>query len=365
MCVLVPLYSCFLENPGSSPPVTATTTSYQGYDGHCTCNVNVRDVPTSSLFPSSTSSATCTPDEAMKLKLQQLEAIVNNKIQDILTDNSALKQQVAALQQQVTQVQGISSELQCARATAVSIGNDVTNLLNHVLISNSTIQQRHCIPVIMFSVNGSNTSLPRDCLEVYARNHTRPGLYEVQPDQSPVTFKAWCEDGWTVLQRHIDNSVDFASKYWDDYLMGFSDPRNSNFWLGLEHMHYISAQNNYTLRINMTGYTGKQYWAQYEDFTVDSEVNNFSLTVSNYTGNYKDGFANSTGDFETGDHGHSNCIDKTSGGWWVVRCVPFDTNLNNMIPMTSQQTRICLRWAGRCMSSSVMKIIPTSSLSYL
>lgn len=109
------------------------------------------------------------------LQLQQLETIVNNKIQDILTENAALKQQVAALQQQVTQVQGISSELQCARANAVSIGNDVTNLLNHVLLGNSTIQQRHCIPVITFSVNGSNTSLPRGnkpflCKHVYDCN---------------------------------------------------------------------------------------------------------------------------------------------------------------------------------------------------
>lgn len=52
-------------------------------------------------------------------------------------------------------------------------------------------------------------NISSDCVEVLARNQTAPGVYKLQADGSPLVFSAYCEDGWTFIQRHFDNSENF------------------------------------------------------------------------------------------------------------------------------------------------------------
>lgn len=65
--------------------------------------------------------------------------------------------------------------------------------------------------------------------------------------------------------------------------MGFGTP-DGDYWMGLEHVHFMTSQNNYTLRTNMTGWTGKSYWAQYDVFSVATEQDNYALVAMGYKG---------------------------------------------------------------------------------
>ncbi|CAG2204730.1 unnamed protein product [Mytilus edulis] len=73
---------------------------------------------------------------------------------------------------------------------------------------------------------------PRDCSELPPC--TKSGVFTIYPDESN-TMTVYCDmctngGGWTVIQRRIDDSVDFY-KYWNDYKSGFGNV-SGNHWLG-------------------------------------------------------------------------------------------------------------------------------------
>ena len=55
------------------------------------------------------------------------------------------------------------------------------------------------------------------------------GLHNVYPDYSTAIL-VLCNNGWTVIQRRVDDSVDF-NQTWDSYKHGFGTlGLHSNFW---------------------------------------------------------------------------------------------------------------------------------------
>lgn len=70
--------------------------------------------------------------------------------------------------------------------------------------------------------------------------------------------------GWTVIQRRQDGSVNF-DRSWKEYKEGFGD-LHTEYWLGNEHIHDLTRQGDYTLRIDMEDWSGKHKHAVYQSF---------------------------------------------------------------------------------------------------
>ena len=101
--------------------------------------------------------------------------------------------------------------------------------------------------------------LPRDCKEWRDLGINKSDIYPVNPDDEEpfqVSYTLYCSlyslylyrytviwrltdgDGWTVLQRRMDGSVDF-NRYWSAYENGFGN-LNFEFWLGLSKIYQLT-----------------------------------------------------------------------------------------------------------------------------
>ncbi|XP_039638964.1 fibrinogen-like protein 1 isoform X1 [Perca fluviatilis] len=187
-------------------------------------------------------------------------------------------------------------------------------------------------------------NLHRDCSEVFADGNVASGLYVIRPDASPTALSVYCDmnngGGWTVFQRRRDGKENF-DRAWVEYKHGFGDvySPDGEFWLGNKRLHDLTSQGNYTLRINMEDFEGNQRYAEYKNFKVDDEKDQYQLHVREYTGNAGDALADgppfagqkwtspgldsSSVKFSTYDHkndGDARCIRHSKSGWWFSRC---------------------------------------------
>lgn len=74
-----------------------------------------------------------------------------------------------------------------------------------------------------------------------------------------------------MIQRRVDGSVSF-DRSWRDYRDGFGD-LHSEFWLGNEHIHELSTQGEYSLRIHLEDWSNKHKHALYQSFRLLSCTN--------------------------------------------------------------------------------------------
>ncbi|KFW75907.1 Angiopoietin-2, partial [Manacus vitellinus] len=70
--------------------------------------------------------------------------------------------------------------------------------------------------------------------------------------------------GWTVIQRRQDGSVDF-NRTWSEYRDGFG-ALSGEFWLGNDHIHRLTSQGDYSLRIDLEDWNNKHKHAFYQLF---------------------------------------------------------------------------------------------------
>jgi hypothetical protein len=59
----------------------------------------------------------------------------------------------------------------------------------------------------------------------------------------------------------------------------------TSFILGNEHLHQLTAQIKYSLRINTDDFESNQRYAVYKQFVVGDEKSGYKLTVGGYKGN--------------------------------------------------------------------------------
>lgn len=78
-----------------------------------------------------------------------------------------------------------------------------------------------------------------------------------------------------VFQRRTDERQSFYQN-WDAYKDGFGDISNS-FWLGNEKLYYLTNQKNYELRIDITISSGSHKYAEFTEFQIESESNNYRM----------------------------------------------------------------------------------------
>ncbi|XP_061145048.1 angiopoietin-4-like [Syngnathus typhle] len=184
--------------------------------------------------------------------------------------------------------------------------------------------------------------MPRDCSHVMV-GKIQSGVYTIFSGSN--SFKAYCNiwqdgEGWTVIQRRKDGSVDFF-RGWNDYRKGFGDLAGEH-WLGLQNIHALTASGAYQLRIDLTICDGSTYYALYDDFSVgrnslDPDKDGYPLLVSGYSGTAGDRLAYHSGmKFSTKDRDQDkstdNCANEYKGAWWYKRC--YHSNLNGLYKAT-------------------------------
>ncbi|XP_075905697.1 angiopoietin-related protein 7 [Nelusetta ayraudi] len=173
---------------------------------------------------------------------------------------------------------------------------------------------------------------PVDCASIYYNGVRRSGLYTVVPTLAAMPVEVYCDmdtdgGGWTVIQRRLDGSVSF-DRSWRDYRDGFGD-LHSEFWLGNDHIHELSSQGEYSLRIHLQDWSNKHKHALYQSFSVEDEEHQYRLHVSGFSGTVQDSFSwyHDKQGFSTPDSGNI-CAEISHGGWWYNQC--FYANLNGV-----------------------------------
>ncbi|XP_066505137.1 fibrinogen-like protein 1 [Hoplias malabaricus] len=198
-----------------------------------------------------------------------------------------------------------------------------------------------------FFILGNKTF--KDCAQIFNDGYKESGFYLIKPLNSPKEIKVYCDmtqgGGWTVFQRRSDGTESF-DRDWKDYKAGFGDLKSASgeFWLGNDHLHFLTSQGDYSLRINLEDFEGSQRFAVYRKFKVDNEQSHYQLEFAGYTGNAGDalsgsshpevqGWASHQGmKFSTRDKDNDryerNCALEDKSGWWFNRC--HSANLNGL-----------------------------------
>ena len=139
----------------------------------------------------------------------------------------------------------------------------------------------------------------------------------------------YCTEGWLIIQRRMDGSVDFY-RGWSDYRQGFGNP-SGEFWIGLETMHSLTQKRTYTLRIDLEDFEGKTRYAEYSTFAISDEAHGYTLSIGTYNGTAGDALTfHKNKPFLTKDNigtgSSARCIEKYKGAWWYNVC--HHSNLN-------------------------------------
>ncbi|XP_022075794.2 angiopoietin-related protein 7-like [Acanthochromis polyacanthus] len=172
---------------------------------------------------------------------------------------------------------------------------------------------------------------PSDCASLFHNGVRRSGVYTIV--MSPGgTLPVYCDmetegGGWTVFQRRRDGLVSF-NRGWSEYREGFGEPQGEH-WLGNQHLHLLSNQGSYSLRIDLQDWGHAHRHALYHTFRIEDEENHYRLHVSGFSGTVEDSFGwyHDQQGFSTPDTGNI-CAEISHAGWWFRQC--FYANLNGV-----------------------------------
>jgi len=144
-----------------------------------------------------------------------------------------------------------------------------------------------------------------------------------------------------LVQQHTGNN-DFFNRSWEEFKVGFGNA-SDDYWIGNERLHQLTKNGKYKLRFDLLAkFNGRWYWAEYERFSISSEIGGYALIIDGYSGNAGDAM---TGDgiaklnlngvkFTTfdrdNDHYYYNCASRGSniGGFWYTSCGSAMVNQN-------------------------------------
>uniref|UniRef100_A0A1B8Y716 Fibrinogen C-terminal domain-containing protein n=1 Tax=Xenopus tropicalis TaxID=8364 RepID=A0A1B8Y716_XENTR len=173
----------------------------------------------------------------------------------------------------------------------------------------------------------------QNCKEWLDQGGTISGWYTIYtPYGLPLSVLCDMETdggGWIVFQRRADGSVDFY-RDWNSYKRGFGR-KESEFWLGNDNLHLLTATGNFQLRVDLTDFSEQRTYAAYSNFRIAGEAQNYTLSLGGFTGGdagdslsgHKN-FAFSTKDRDN----KGSCAQRFKGGWWYEAC--HYSNLNGL-----------------------------------
>lgn len=65
--------------------------------------------------------------------------------------------------------------------------------------------------------------------------------------------------------------------------LGFGN-LDGEYWLGLEHLYWITKQAQYKLRVMLEDWQGRQVFAEYDRFSLEPESDWYRLRLGQYSG---------------------------------------------------------------------------------
>ncbi|XP_030000125.1 microfibril-associated glycoprotein 4-like [Sphaeramia orbicularis] len=172
--------------------------------------------------------------------------------------------------------------------------------------------------------------LPIDCDDIFRHdNRSSSGIYTIYPGGPTTPLKVYCDmntDGgrWTVFLRRLDGSENFF-RPWNNYKSGFGNVAGE-YWLGLENIFLLSMRKKNEMRVDMEDWSGTTASANYDSFSIDSELSGYQLHLGSFTGGSAgDGltsakdmkFTTYDKDQDTWDY---NCAQHFIGGFWYGSC---------------------------------------------
>lgn len=87
-----------------------------------------------------------------------------------------------------------------------------------------------------------------------------------------------------MQKRGISLIIDITIAY---IQQGFGN-LDGEYWLGLEHLYWLTSQATYKLRVAMEDWQGRQAFAEYDSFQVEPESDWYRLRLGSYQGNAGD-----------------------------------------------------------------------------
>ncbi|XP_037051835.1 microfibril-associated glycoprotein 4-like [Bradysia coprophila] len=222
------------------------------------------------------------------------------------------------------------------------------NLIILLLIGSSVAGQSARVFGQVFEENTEQSQLQlgqrpfnyfNDCEDALKKGFKMSGVYHIKPKASFRPFRVWCDmetdgGGWTLIQARFDGLIDFF-RNWVAYRNGFGSV-DSEHWLGNNFMHQITENNDYQLKIEVTGFLENEFaFAKYSPFRIGSEDENYKLYVGNFTGEgqISDSLTYHNGSMFTTTDKHNdgyvfNCATRFKSAWWFRSC--FFVNLNGI-----------------------------------
>ncbi|CAH1252181.1 ANGPTL1 [Branchiostoma lanceolatum] len=177
-----------------------------------------------------------------------------------------------------------------------------------------------------------------DCSEIHTAyalvlGHVPSGVYSIKPVNVDNPISVYCDQttdggGWTVIQRRFGGSLEFF-RWIEAYRNGFGDS-SVEYWLGLDNIHSLTAQNSYELYIELEDWDGNVKFARYSTFSV-GPGDYYTLSIGGYSGTAGDGFGTdqpttsyrylngakfSTRWFDQDDDPGRAVAELHGGGWW-------------------------------------------------
>ncbi|XP_053561229.1 fibrinogen-like protein 1-like protein [Bombina bombina] len=172
---------------------------------------------------------------------------------------------------------------------------------------------------------------PIDCDKLSKESPS--GVYVIKPALStPVVV--YCDmdtegKGWTVVQRNSIKTEITWLESWTTYKYGFGNVLQ-DYWMGNEYIHLLTTQRTYMVRFVLKDKAEKEWYADYDIFSLDNEVNGYTLRLGRYSGTAGDylttfdsGMVHHNMRFSTKDKDQdrsgSHCAN-SYGGWWYDKC---------------------------------------------
>ncbi|XP_069131802.1 microfibril-associated glycoprotein 4-like [Argopecten irradians] len=175
------------------------------------------------------------------------------------------------------------------------------------------------------------------------------GVYRITPVPGK-SFDVFCDmdtgDGpWTVIQNRQSKEVDFY-RNWDEFKSGFGD-LHGNFWLGNDQLSVLT-ETPCVLRIQIHSLNGTFGYAEYSQFQVSNETDQYRLFVTGFSGNvsnameWNSGYMFSTRDRSNDIYERISCAEVRLSSWWHKRCTK--ANLNGLYESSNE--KFMVYWEG-------------------